>query len=273
MLLGFIIIIVIISIISLIVSYPYPTIIKLSEPKIDALIQNNKKPRVIVSVTTIPTRLGLLEKNMRYFLETQEYKPDVIYLNIPLYSHRLKKPYPGIDLNLPDNIIVNRCNDYGAATKLIGCLNHVTSPDDIIITIDDDQIYQPFCVKNLVAAAIHYPNAVIGYTIANSAYMRIISNSDKPAVTVEGYGGVVYRRKHISEEMRNYFNTLDPNSMCFKSDDLTISHFLNKQKIRIMKLHANASRHDNPALSGINPLYAEQRNHTYKVCLSELAHV
>jgi hypothetical protein len=48
--------------------------------------------------------------------------------------------YDNLDKEVQDKIIINRCEDLGASTKCLGCLN-IVSDDDILIVCDDDRHY------------------------------------------------------------------------------------------------------------------------------------
>src|SRR3989344_2388349 len=101
----------------------------------------NKIPgRIIVSFSTLPSRVYYIQEVLNN-LETQTLKPDLVCINLPYFSLREKKEYNIPRLASTLNVIVNRCDDYGPLTKLLPTLDRFDNPNDIIITIDDDQRY------------------------------------------------------------------------------------------------------------------------------------
>ena len=55
------------------------------------------------------------------------------------------------------------CEDFGPATKLIPALQHARS-NDIVITADDDSLYQPWVIGNLVRTSVEKaPNSIVSH--------------------------------------------------------------------------------------------------------------
>ena len=166
----------------------------------------------IVSFTTIPSRLKNIPSTIDK-IKKQTLQPSVIYVCIPYFSSRNHMEYniPS-DWNFDDNIKIVRCNDYGPATKLLGCISYVKTPDIIIITIDDDQIYVNNMFETLVNYGKKYPESAICFRAldinlidshaCNTKYDIITS----PEVFyIQGFAGALYRRKFISNDMLKYF--------------------------------------------------------------------
>jgi len=233
---------------------------------------NLNKNRIIISFTTIPTRVKYLQKIFDN-ISKQTIKPDAIYACIPYTSKRLNLEY-NIDQNLklpPCGKIV-RCLDMGPATKLLGCISEENDPNTIIITIDDDHLYVDNIIERMSKASIEYPDSVIcNYALDEN--LNIVSHKILLPTTVkflEGYGSVLYKRKFISEQMINYYKR-NLSSECFLSDDLTISRWMDLQKIQIIKL---------PYLGDVckiikeidknNPLHQLERTFVYNKCMSEI---
>ena len=99
--------------------------------------------RVVISLTTLPTRLigdGILDTLKS--INDQTRPPDAVYLGIPKNNKRLNTEYPEI----PDQIktlctIVDLDEDCGPVTKILSALKMEPNPNTVIITIDDDVIY------------------------------------------------------------------------------------------------------------------------------------
>lgn len=166
--------------------------------------------RVVVSLSTIPTRIPYLHRIIKQ-LQNQTYPIDKIYLNLPYYSNREKCKYPPLpkDLDLK-NVQVVRCKDYGPITKLYPILKYENHPDTIIITVDDDISYIPTRVETLVKWCKKYPTcafAATGYIIDNwYNYIGRINRPENsiPVSVIEGYSGCAYRRKFFDCDLLDY---------------------------------------------------------------------
>ena len=95
-----------------------------------------------VSLTTIPPRYSTLKKTLDSLQKQNKY-PDQIFLNIPNHFKR----FSNFEFNFNElttkykNLKINRCEDFGPGTKLLGSLNEILSYDFVIL-IDDDHIYK-----------------------------------------------------------------------------------------------------------------------------------
>ena len=95
-----------------------------------------------VSFTTIPSRIDDIKKTIDS-INNQTLKPDKIFLNLP-YKFRRFPDYSFSKDQITKlekyNIEINRSNDYGPSTKLIGSLEKIKKFECVII-LDDDHIY------------------------------------------------------------------------------------------------------------------------------------
>ena len=79
-----------------------------------------------VSLTTIPPRYSTLKRTLDS-LQKQKKIPEKIFLNIPNNFKR----FSNIDFDFNDltkkykNLRINRCEDFGPGTKLLGSLNQI----------------------------------------------------------------------------------------------------------------------------------------------------
>ena len=80
-----------------------------------------------VSMTSVPPRFSSLEKTLNS-LNNQKKKPNKIFLNIPSKFKRFKNIKYNFNILTKKftNLIINRCNDYGPGTKLLGSLDQTT---------------------------------------------------------------------------------------------------------------------------------------------------
>lgn len=120
------------------------------------VLKNDRRPnnskRIVVSLSTTPDRIGLLESTLTS-LHDQTLLPDEISLNIPRISRN------GTSYNIPSFLkdqnrfplvkIYRTEKDYGPATKLLPTMKR-EAPDTRIIVVDDDVIYNSKNIEHLV---------------------------------------------------------------------------------------------------------------------------
>jgi hypothetical protein len=232
------------------------------------------KHRVVLSFTTIPSRVKYIP-NILTKLKKQAFIIDCIYVCVPYYSKRFKKSYDISHLKVDDNVKIIRCEDLGPATKLLGCVEYENDPNTIIITVDDDQDYNPSTVNTLVNYTTKYPNYAIGFSAIDSEtrsipYVQNQAVLSPSAYYLEGFGAVAYRRKFITQRMINYFkNHLTPE--CFLADDLVISTWLEIEGIKRLKISPETNiRETVNSIDKHNALHDLERSQTYGKCLKVL---
>lgn len=181
--------------------------------------------RVVVSFSTIPSRLDLALMSVSREMRHQTLQPDAVYACIPYFSKREKTTYK-IPTILPDNITISRCaEDYGPATKLLGCLEREDDPDTIIITIDDDHVYSSDLIKTLAIWSTEFPNACVGFrghgVIVNDEVVpqRGTYLTSPYVYLLEGWSGIAYRRRFASISKTQDLMARG----CFVSDDIVLS--------------------------------------------------
>ncbi|MDP3895808.1 MAG: hypothetical protein Q8Q62_03950, partial [Mesorhizobium sp.] len=119
-----------------------------------------REERVVVSLTTIPPRAGMLRPVLQSLID-QSVPADRIVLALPLRS-RKGEPYPDpATLNLPAGIDAIRCDDEGPATKLLPALK--LEPESVLIVVDDDVIYPYRFIETLLAAHRRNRRAALGF--------------------------------------------------------------------------------------------------------------
>jgi|WetSurMetagenome_2_1015567.scaffolds.fasta_scaffold22046_3 glycosyltransferase involved in cell wall biosynthesis len=186
---------------------------------VEALRARLGTSKVVVSITTIPSRWHLLQKALTSLL-TQRFMPDEILVVVPPYSQREKTKYvipewlKKMEKAFVHVRVLNVDNDYGPASKLFGALQAHQEPDTIIATFDDDIEYEEHVLEKLVDRAIRYPNAAIGFSginveklIREGSYELVYEQFGRrpqdptPANIVEGYCGVAYRRSFFQDDI------------------------------------------------------------------------
>lgn len=120
--------------------------------------------RIVVTCTSTHDRFEYLFYAVTSILR-QSVRPDVIYINLPRISPRDRQGEGQGIIDIPEwfghELIEPRyMNNHGPYQKLIS-VYEVVSSDDLVVTIDDDVIYQREWLAKVVTAAERYPNAVI----------------------------------------------------------------------------------------------------------------
>jgi hypothetical protein len=183
-------------------------------------------PKIIVTLTTTPKRMPLIEKTIMSILN-QNVKPHKIIVNIPpifkrtgeLYAdpHVLFKDKPDL---LNDDIIVwnKKCKDVGPITKLVGCLKMIDEKDDVwIVTIDDDICYLQYTLELYLCCItrIREKNAygIAGFLWENGCIIRNYQNNF--VHILEGYARCCYHRSFFPKPYWNsYLKQVLDNKNC-----------------------------------------------------------
>jgi glycosyltransferase involved in cell wall biosynthesis len=218
---------------------------RLSRTSLEELDQANavnaNRADVVVTLTTIPSRFALIEPTIKSLLR-QELAPRQIVINVPDFSVREKTAYvvPQYVLDLK-TVTINPCKDLGPATKFLPVVN-ASASDQLILVVDDDRIYPPALVKELVAAATVNPDAAYcmsGWRAPDDLIDRpttIWSNfwltpptqlrgrrltRQEPIDVLMGYAGYIIRPRQLDIAALNDFSTAPPEA--FFVDDVWIS--------------------------------------------------
>ena len=199
-------------------------------------IQFSKKDErlILVSLTTSPSRLLKLKKVINS-IKKQTLLPSKIILNLPDKFGRTNEEYLIPEWIENDNFIyINRCSeDYGPITKIFPTLFLSNNPETMIISIDDDIEYSNKLVEEFVKHSLCYD---VVFSTSNFNFIKngIIDSSRRHFGyynIVEGYGGIIYKRKFFQNDFFDYFNYIKKNRDCFFSDDLIISNYLSMKRI------------------------------------------
>ena len=160
-----------------------------------------------------------------------------------------------------ENVIINRCEDFGPATKLFPVLlDEKLDPETIIITVDDDVIYHPETVAHLIKYSTLIPDSVVcnsGWNYVNLGFLKLplikLGTDPSTVKILQGDKGVTYRKKFF-KDMETLENKIKEQS-CDTLDDLSISCYLKTKGIKIVCVpmqHDHQYRNENNKLSHIN---------------------
>jgi len=181
---------------------------------------------IIVSLTTYGSRLYDVYLSIESIMQ-QTLKPNKIILwlsnefkNIDLPRVLLKQQERGLEIKF--------CKDIKSYKKLIPTL--INFPSATIITIDDDNLYYPDLIENLVNAHRKEPNTIL---CARMHRMKLVAKNKlekyakwtqlydgfdiSPLNFPTGVGGVLYPPRCFNEEVVNEAVFLD---ICQTADDI-----------------------------------------------------
>ena len=180
-----------------------------------------------VSLTTIPPRYSTLKKTLDSLQKQNKY-PDQIFLNIPNHFKR----FSNFEFNFKEltkkykNLKINRCEDFGPGTKLLGSLNEILSYDFVIL-IDDDHIYKNEMLEIFYNQAFKNSNDSYSFCVYDILDCKVGQGAD---------GFMIYT-KHLKNILKFFNHYVKNNNNFFLNDDLWISIYLNKiLKINIESL-------------------------------------
>lgn len=187
-------------------------------------------PKILVSLTSIPSRVKKVDLVIKSLLnQTVPADKIILYLS----SEEFK------DVKLPDNLLglekinpkfsICYCDDLKPHKKYYYSMQEF--PNNIIITVDDDIIYNYMLIENLIKSYVKHPNAVScmrGHIIKMydeetvAPYKKWIEEqkvTDRPMLGLlpTGVGGVLYPPRSIA---KNVFNIERFKEVALYTDDL-----------------------------------------------------
>lgn len=182
---------------------------------------------IYVTITTIPERLvsNHFKKCIGSILnQTKSFNK--IVLNIPYVYKRTGERYPEIPdwITREKKIIVNRCDDYGPATKLLGGWK-VIPEDALILIADDDIIYRENALYLLYREWLQNKNSVVGHSVKERF---------KGFKEVLGYASNLFPKKLLTG-----IDTYPMPKSCVCVDDTWISSYLYKKHINVVKIQGS----------------------------------
>ena len=179
------------------------------------------KIKFCISLTTIPSRIKSIEKTINS-LNSQELKPDMIFLSIPYYYNRFKLKIDNETIkNIKfDNVEIIRCDDFGPSTSFLGPIEKIVGKFDCMIIVNDDHIYNRKMTRIFIE---NFKRNKINY----SFYIQKIFNIDM----AQAADGFLINTNLILTAKDFYFRYVKNNNNLKVDDDLWISIYL----IEVMK--------------------------------------
>ena len=245
------------------------------------LVEKFNNDEIVFSLTSLPWRLKHLVKNLdniRNNIPNAE-----IHLNLPKIVKRTNDKW---DLaKIPEhikndkNIKIFLIDDIGPVSKLLPTLKRINNPNTLIITIDDDIIYDIDYLKKFIDLSKKYSNNILSpkinaffdINLKQFKYLNELNKKNKFFYVIQGYRGIIYPRHLITDEIVNQLEKLSKLDKCFTSDDLIISYVLYKNNIKIKDLNLDTSKND-INLSESDKRGLKKQNHfiTYHKCFKNI---
>lgn len=193
---------------------------------------DTSKDEIIITLSTSPKRLDKIKDTLDTMI-TQTTQPTSIYINVPTIFKRTGETYDDNKLEeikkIDSRIQINRCEDKGPITKILSTLKLVSNPNTIIIIMDDDIKYNSKTVEILVNSLKQNPDKVNAGSIGSFFINDNIN-------IVEGFSGICFYRKIFNDDFYKLIDDTNSYVHCYKSDDFIISHYLNKNNIKSIKV-------------------------------------
>lgn len=180
---------------------------------------------VIISLTTYGERYKYVYITIESLMQ-QTLKANRIILWLD-YSYKGKTILPVLKKQMDRGLEIRYCKDLGSYKKLIPCLKEF--PDSIIITVDDDVIYNARTIEKLVYAYNNNPNFIycnrmhrIKYNgkliLPYNEWEKGVKDTKESVFNFPvGVGGVLYPPKCFNDEI---FNDEFFLSQCPNGDDI-----------------------------------------------------
>jgi hypothetical protein len=173
------------------------------------------------SFTTLPSRVDNMHETIESIFK-QTVKPDKIILNLP-YNFKRFKNYQFTNEQIIKlkkfDITVNRCEDYGPGTKIMGAYEMIKDNFDCVILFDDDHIYNPKCFEIMLD---HFEKDKVNY----SFYLNKIFNINHGQCA-----DLLLINTQFLNEIEIFYNKYVKNTKnMFLDDDLWLAIFLYCEK-------------------------------------------
>lgn len=220
------------------------TLIQCSFSHKNKLNQEKRKDEIIVSLTTIPSRINSASLVIWKMLN-QTVKPDRIILNLSHEEFDNIKLPKLIEKEKKLGLEVFYCENIKPHKKYYYTL--LNNPEAIIITIDDDCIYSKNLIEKLYNSYIKHPNCIscihcIEMKHENGELLPyndwgIATETDKPRYDyfAVGIGGVLYPPHVLHKEI---FNIDNIKKLCINGDDIWLKtmEIMNNTPVVLVKL-------------------------------------
>lgn len=156
----------------------------------------SRQQKIIVSLTSYPKRFRYLHLTVKSLL-LQTVKPDKIILYLGDDARDVPLPEALVRLKKKGLSIEYRTGNLRSHKKYVYAMQEY--PDDLVITVDDDMLYEPRLVARLLASYARYPDAV--------SARRVHRMAKKTDGTIAAYNDWEYECKAFSRPQLDMFST------------------------------------------------------------------
>jgi glycosyltransferase involved in cell wall biosynthesis len=208
------------------------------------------KPKPIISLTTIPTRLiSDYHYDIKFCLESllnQNYDDYEVHMNIPYVFKRTNEEYviPEWLTELTQQnpkLKIHRTEDYGTLTKLLPTVLRATDPETVIIVVDDDLIYNTEMIAEHMKNQTKWPNNPVGYDGMRSRnedgsfsshfndtrdYYYSGTYRDSRVDILQHYKSISYKKRFFGEDFLGFID-----QYYTWHDDLVIAAYFSSKKV------------------------------------------
>lgn len=200
-----------------------------------------KQSNIIVTLSTIPSRIELIDPTIKSLLN-QTILPKYIYINLPEFSRREKCKYivPERFLNHPIIKIIHSEKDWGPATKSIPAILKEKATNNPLLIIDDDYVYH----NKLIETYQKYENEYKDSMLCLNGWLLPFDMLHKNLIEINGTSIKEFKQVNLAEGSSSYlirpdffkddffdFDTAPDEA--FFSDDIWISGHLNRHNVSI----------------------------------------
>ena len=215
---------------SILISFKHKKIHKWNKAKEYGITIEKRNPQIIVSLTSYPARMPFVHVALNTLL-TQTLKPDRVILWLA------EEQFPNKENDIPEEVLklknygleIRWCEDIKSYKKLLPSLREF--PEDIIVTADDDLIYDKDWLEKLYKSYEKTPNCIHVHRVSRLIYHEgntltkpsqrsaLFSLYSEPSYlnSVFGGSGCLYPPHTLSEEV---FNMENCNKTVGFADDL-----------------------------------------------------
>jgi len=232
------------------------------------------KTRIVVSMTTIPSRLDKIDQVLESLIDKQTVKPDVLYLNVPHVFGRTGETYDLSKIKYSSRRLkILRCDDYGPVTKILPALEtEYGNERTVIIYADDDNIVPPDFIARYVKQGRRHPGHVMYARCGQGFYTKSPTPVDdnKGCTIPEAFEGILLPVDAVQDlnDFKDFIMKAIRNKSCFKSDDYVIGAYLTSRGIPRSPVHGVMDRFqrlvDKDGLSDIDGAHSARYEPCYK---------
>lgn len=183
--------------------------------------------RIIITMTTVPDRMATTLPVALRSLLNLSYEDYEVHLNIPEKYSQTGERYevPKSLMDMPKLKVFSGLQDMGPKTKIIPTLERVDD-DSIIITADDDIVYNRDLIQYHLKVRQFHSNSAIGFSGTKDGRLILTPRFDSPVDILDNYKTASYDRSMFGND---FFSEYADQSW---NDDIVVSAYLRDKGIQ-----------------------------------------